>query len=99
MANINYWAHRSQNNKQELPSTITQEEATEILEADSSPDASIRRKLFLYEAMVDKYEHPFFMLRLANMLFFLKSPTMAMQHCIKVRFSNPLINKKKKPSY
>ena len=36
--------------------------------------------------MVDKYEHPFFMLRLANTLFILKSPTMAMQLCVKVCF-------------
>lgn len=70
------------NDKQEVPaSVITQEEAIEISEADSS---SMRHKVFLYEAMIDKYEHPFFMLRLANMLFILKSPTLAMQLCIKV---------------
>jgi hypothetical protein len=70
------------NDKQEVPaSVITEEEAIEISEADSS---SMRRKVFLYEAMVDKYEHPFFLLRLANMLFILKSPTLGMQLCIKV---------------
>ena len=36
--------------------------------------------------MIDKYAHPFFMLRLANILFILKSPTMAIQLCIKVCF-------------
>jgi hypothetical protein len=52
------------------------------LEADSS---SIRHKVFLYEALINKYEHPFFMLRLANILFALKSPTMAMRLCIKAQ--------------
>ena len=70
--------------QQEIPSnTITQVEATEILQLDSA-NSSIRSKVFFYETLVDKYEHPFFMLRLANMLFILKSPTMAMQFCVKV---------------
>ncbi|KAF8797595.1 hypothetical protein BYT27DRAFT_7152564 [Phlegmacium glaucopus] len=70
----------------DTPATIiTQEEATQILEADSSLDSNIRRTFFLYEDLVDKYEHPFFMLRLANILFILKSPTMAMQLCVKAQ--------------
>ena len=69
--------------KQEIPPNILSEEATEILEADS---LSIRRKVFLYEALIDKYQHPFFILRLANVLFTLNSPTMAMHLCIKVCF-------------
>jgi hypothetical protein len=74
--------HDQISDEQEIPpSIITEEETTQILEADSS---SIRHKVFLYEALVNKYEHPFFMLRLANILFILKSPTMAMQLCIKV---------------
>ena len=70
--------------KQEIPPDILSErEANEILEADS---LSIRRKVFLYEALIDKHQHPFFILRLANVLFTLDSPTMAMHLCVKVCF-------------
>lgn len=74
---LNVWTR-----KQEIPPNIlTEEEASEISDADS---LSIRRKVFLYEALIDKHQHPCFLLRLANVLFILKSPTMAMQLCVKV---------------
>ena len=75
--NLNGWTI-----EQEIPLNIlSEEEASEFLEADS---LSIRRKVFLYEALVDKHQHPFLFLRLADVLFILNSPTMAMHLCVKV---------------
>ena len=68
--------------QQEIPNVLSPQDRDRLTLAN---ELNIAQKAQLYEEMIDRYSHPFFLVRLADLFILLKADTLAVDLYRKVR--------------